>query len=179
MKNSAQHLLALVTSLLDYHRLEAGKMDLNPVAFRPYRLMEDIYNSFLPLAEKKGITLSYVPDLQQDLTLEGDPFRIRQIVENLLSNALKFTNEGSITLKVSYSGVRLTFSVEDTGCGMSKAEQEKIFTEFTRLPGAQGQEGFGLGLSITRKLVELQDGEINVFFTFISPSWSLTNLWGI
>lgn len=162
MKNSAQHLLALVTSLLDYHRLEAGKMDLNPVAFRPYRLMEDIYNSFLPLAEKKGITLSYVPDLQQDLTLEGDPFRIRQIVENLLSNALKFTNEGSITLKVSYSGVRLTFSVEDTGCGMSKAEQEKIFTEFTRLPGAQGQEGFGLGLSITRKLVELQDGEINV-----------------
>ena len=131
MKNSAQHLLALVTSLLDYHRLEAGKMDLNPVAFRPYRLMEDIYNSFLPLAEKKGITLSYVPDLQQDLTLEGDPFRIRQIVENLLSNALKFTNEGSITLKVSYSGVRLTFSVEDTGCGMSKAEQEKIFTEFT------------------------------------------------
>ena len=162
MKNSAQHLLALVTSLLDYHRLEAGKMDLNPVAFRPYRLMEDIYNSFLPLAEKKGITLSYVPDLQQDLTLEGDPFRIRQIVENLLSNALKFTNEGCITLKVSYSGVRLTFSVEDTGCGMSKAEQEKIFTEFTRLPGAQGQEGFGLGLSITRKLVELQDGEINV-----------------
>lgn len=162
MKNSAQHLLALVTSLLDYHRLEAGKMDLNPVAFRPYRLMEDIYNSFLPLAEKKGITLSYVTDLQQDLTLEGDPFRIRQIVENLLSNALKFTNEGSITLKVSYSGVRLTFSVEDTGCGMSKAEQEKIFTEFTRLPGAQGQEGFGLGLSITRKLVELQDGEINV-----------------
>lgn len=162
MKNSAQHLLALVTSLLDYHRLEAGKMDLNPVAFRPYRLMEDIYNSFLPLAEKKGITLSYIPDLQQDLTLEGDPFRIRQIVENLLSNALKFTNEGSITLKVSYSGVRLTFSVEDTGCGMSKAEQEKIFTEFTRLPGAQGQEGFGLGLSITRKLVELQDGEINV-----------------
>lgn len=162
MKNSAQHLLALVTSLLDYHRLEAGKMDLNPVAFRPYRLMEDIYNSFLPLAEKKNIKLSYIPKLSQDLTLEGDPFRIRQIVENLLSNALKFTANGSITLKVSYSGVRLSFSVEDTGCGMSKTEQEKIFTEFTRLPGAQGQEGFGLGLSITRKLVELQDGQITV-----------------
>lgn len=162
MKNSAQHLLALVTSLLDYHRLEAGKMDLNPVAFRPFRLMEDIYNSFLPLAEKKNINLNYSPELEQNLTLEGDPFRIRQIVENLLSNALKFTNEGCITLTVSYSGVRLTFSVEDTGCGMSKAEQEKIFTEFTRLPGAQGQEGFGLGLSITRKLVELQNGQISV-----------------
>lgn len=162
MKNSAQHLLALVTSLLDYHRLEAGKMDLNPVAFRPFRLMEDIYNSFLPLAEKKNINLNYSPELEQNLTLEGDPFRIRQIVENLLSNALKFTNEGCITLTASYSGVRLRFSVEDTGCGMSKAEQEKIFTEFTRLPGAQGQEGFGLGLSITRKLVELQNGQISV-----------------
>lgn len=162
MKNSAQHLLALVTSLLDYHRLEAGKMDLNPVGFRPFRLMEDIYNSFLPLAEKKNINLNYSHELEQNLTLEGDPFRIRQIVENLLSNALKFTNEGCITLTVSYSGVRLRFSVEDTGCGMSKAEQEKIFTEFTRLPGAQGQEGFGLGLSITRKLVELQNGQISV-----------------
>ncbi|WP_299234470.1 ATP-binding protein [uncultured Bacteroides sp.] len=162
MKNSAQHLLALVTSLLDYHRLEAGKMDLNPVTFRPYRLLEDIFNSFLPLAEKKKIALNYLPELEQNLTLEGDPFRIRQIVENLLSNALKFTNKGSITLEVSYSGVRLKFSVKDTGCGMNETEQKKIFTEFTRLPGAQGQEGFGLGLSITRKLVELQNGEINV-----------------
>ena len=162
MKSSAQHLLALVTSLLDYHRLEAGKMDLNPVAFRPYRLLEEIYNSFLPLAEKKGITLRYASDMAHDLTLEGDPFRIRQIVENLLSNALKFTAEGSITLTADYSGVRFSFSVEDTGCGMTEAEQGKIFDEFTRLPGAQGQEGFGLGLSITRKLVELQNGQISV-----------------
>ena len=162
MKSSAQHLLALVTSLLDYHRLEAGKMDLNPVAFRPYRLLEEIYNSFLPLAEKKGITLRYASDMAHDLTLEGDPFRIRQIVENLLSNALKFTAEGSITLTADYSGVRFSFSVEDTGCGMTETEQGKIFDEFTRLPGAQGQEGFGLGLSITRKLVELQNGQISV-----------------
>ena len=162
MKSSAQHLLALVTSLLDYHRLEAGKMDLNPVAFRPYRLLEEIYNSFLPLAEKKGITLRYASDMAHDLTLEGDPFRIRQIVENLLSNALKFTAEGSIILTADYSGVRFSFSVEDTGCGMTEAEQGKIFNEFTRLPGAQGQEGFGLGLSITRKLVELQNGQISV-----------------
>ena len=162
MKSSAQHLLALVTSLLDYHRLEAGKMDLNPVAFRPYRLLEEIYNSFLPLAEKKGITLRYASDMAHDLTLEGDPFRIRQIVENLLSNALKFTAEGSITLTADYSGVRFSFSVEDTGCGMTEAEQGKIFNEFTRLPGAQGQEGFGLGLSITCKLVELQNGQISV-----------------
>ena len=162
MKSSAKHLLALVTSLLDYHRLEAGKMDLNPVAFRPYRLFEEIYNSFLPLAEQKDIILLYKPEMEQDLTLEGDPFRIRQIVENLLSNALKFTTEGSITLSVSYCGVRLHFSVEDTGCGMTETEQSKIFTEFTRLPGAQGKEGFGLGLSITRKLVELQNGTISV-----------------
>lgn len=162
MKNSAQHLLALVTSLLDYHRLEAGKMDLNPVAFRPYRLLEDIYNSFLPLANQKGLTLKYIPELSDDLTLEGDPFRIRQIVENLISNALKFTLEGGITLSASYIGNLFTFKVSDTGSGMTETELKKIFIEFTRLPGAQGQEGFGLGLSITKKLTELQNGKINV-----------------
>ena len=91
MKSSAQHLLALVTSLLDYHRLEAGKMDLHPVAFNPHELLTDIYNSFLPLAEKKQLQLDFKEKLPETLTLEGDPFRIRQIVENLLSNALKFT----------------------------------------------------------------------------------------
>ena len=90
MKSSAQHLLALVTSLLDYHRLEAGKMDLHPVAFNPHELLTDIYNSFLPLAEKKQLQLDFKEKLPETLTLEGDPFRIRQIVENLLSNALKF-----------------------------------------------------------------------------------------
>ena len=162
MKSSAQHLLALVTSLLDYHRLEAGKMDLHPVAFNPHELLTDIYNSFLPLAEKKQLQLDFKEKLPETLTLEGDPFRIRQIVENLLSNALKFTAAGGITLQAEYHGNQFVFSISDTGCGMTASEQERIFKEFTRLSSAQGQEGFGLGLSITRKLVELLLGRIDI-----------------
>lgn len=162
MKSSAQHLLALVTSLLDYHRLEASKMDLHPVAFNPHELLTDIYNSFLPLAEKKQLQLDFKEELPETLTLEGDPFRIRQIVENLLSNALKFTATGGITLQAEYHGNQFVFSVSDTGCGMTASEQERIFKEFTRLSSAQGQEGFGLGLSITRKLVELLLGRIDI-----------------
>lgn len=162
MKSSAQHLLALVTSLLDYHRLEAGKMDLHPVAFNPHELLTDIYHSFLPLAEKKNLQLTFEEHLPESLTLEGDPFRIRQIVENLLSNALKFTAAGKITLEAAYHGNQFVFRVSDTGCGMTAKEQERIFKEFTRLRSAQGQEGFGLGLSITHKLVELLLGKIEI-----------------
>lgn len=162
MKSSAQHLLALVTSLLDYHRLEAGKMDLHPVAFNPHELLTDIYNSFLPLAEKKNLQLVFEEQLPESLNLEGDPFRIRQIVENLLSNALKFTAAGKITLEAEYHGNQFVFRVTDTGCGMTAKDQERIFKEFTRLRSAQGQEGFGLGLSITHKLVELLLGKIEI-----------------
>ena len=162
MKSSANHLLDLITSLLDYHRLEAGKMDIHPVTFNPHELFESIYTSFLPGAEKKQLTLNFEENIPRTLDLEGDPFRIRQIAENLISNALKFTSQGSITIQVDYEQNRFTFRVEDTGCGMSIQEQQRVFQAFTRLQSAQGQEGFGLGLSITKKLVELLNGEITI-----------------
>lgn len=162
MKSSARHLLDLVTSLLDYHRLEAGKMDIQRIAFSPNELLTHIYNGFLPLTGKKGLKLSLQMQFSPSLTLEGDPFRIRQIVENLLSNALKFTASGEITLRAEYREETFVLSVADTGCGMNEQEQQRIFQEFTRLRSAQGQEGFGLGLSITRKLVELLKGKITV-----------------
>lgn len=162
MKSSANHLLDLITSLLDYHRLEAGKMDIHPVTFNSHELFESIYTSFLPGAEKKQLTLNFEENIPRTLNLEGDPFRIRQIAENLISNALKFTSQGSITIQVDYEQNRFTFRVEDTGCGMSIQEQQRVFQAFTRLQSAQGQEGFGLGLSITKKLVELLNGEITI-----------------
>lgn len=162
MKSSANHLLDLITSLLDYHRLEAGKMDIHPVTFNPHELFESIYTSFLPGAEKKQLTLNFEENIPRTLNLEGDPFRIRQIAENLISNALKFTSQGSITIQVDYEQNRFAFRVEDTGCGMSIQEQQRVFQAFTRLQSAQGQEGFGLGLSITKKLVELLNGEITI-----------------
>ena len=106
--------------------------------------------------------LDYIKSDSTSTNIKSDPFRLRQIIENLISNALKFTAEGGITLKTYIQQNTLTIRVADTGCGMSEEEQNKIFKEFTRLNNAQGQEGFGLGLSITKKLVELLDGNITL-----------------
>lgn len=162
MQSSANHLLSLVNSLLDYHRLDAHKMDINHVAFNPHQLFDTIYISFKPIATAKQLELNYECGKPLDRVFLGDPFRIRQIAENLLSNALKFTAQGNITLFAALENGQLHFSVSDTGCGISPEEQKRIFQEFTRLHNAQGQEGFGLGLAITRKLVSLLEGDIQI-----------------
>lgn len=162
MQSSANHLLSLVNSLLDYHRLDAHKMDINRVSFNPRQLFDTIYISFKPTATAKKLELNYECGEPLNRVYTGDPFRIRQILENLLSNALKFTKQGSITLRAALENGQLHFSVCDTGCGISTEEQKRIFQEFTRLHNAQGQEGFGLGLAITHKLVLLLGGEIRI-----------------
>lgn len=162
MRNSAQHLLRLVTSLLDFHRLDANKMDIQNVAFNPKQLFDTLFTSFVPLAHKKGLEITADLDEALNASFAGDPFRIRQITDNLLSNALKFTEKGGITLQVKLEEPLMHIAVKDTGCGMSLEEQKKVFQAFTRLSSAQGQEGFGLGLSITQKLVELLGGSIRI-----------------
>lgn len=162
MQSSAQHLLSLVNSLLDYHRLDAHKMDINRVVFNPHQLFDTIYISFKPMANSKQLELNYECGKPLNRGFVGDPFRIRQIAENLLSNALKFTRQGGITLRAALENGQLHFSVSDTGCGITEEEQQRIFQEFTRLHNAQGEEGFGLGLAITRKLVLLLGGEIRI-----------------
>lgn len=162
MQSSANHLLQLVNSLLDYHRLDADKMEIHPVSFNPHQLFEEITTSYRPMAEAKHLNLHFEGDKALDTPFIGDPFRIRQITENLLSNALKFTSEGHVSLHVSWKEKALHLMVSDTGCGISSEEQTKIFQEFTRLKNAQGEEGFGLGLAITQKLVHLLKGEIRL-----------------
>lgn len=162
MRSSAQHLLRLVTSLLDFHRLDANKMDIQSVAFNPKQLFETLFTSFVPLAHKKGLEITSDLDEALNASFAGDPFRIRQITDNLLSNALKFTAEGSICLQVRLEGMIMHIAVKDTGCGMTLEEQSKVFKAFTRLSSAQGQEGFGLGLAITQKLVGLMGGSIRI-----------------
>jgi signal transduction histidine kinase/DNA-binding NarL/FixJ family response regulator len=162
MKISAQHLLRMVTSLLDYHQLDAHKMKVESLNFQPAELFDAVYQSFLPQATQKDIRIDYSCNNILYNTYRGDAFRIRQIVENLMSNALKFTNKGTISLTVELKNGNLSFTVADTGPGMKPEECQKIFNEFTRLPNAQGQEGAGLGLSITKKLVQLMNGEIKV-----------------
>ena len=162
MKSSSDHLLQLVTDLLDYHRLDSDKMEIHNVPFEPHRFFCEIGDSFVPVAAKKGLEL--ITEIDKDLqgAYLGDPFRIRQVVNNLLSNAIKFTEKGSVTLRVRLLGLHIKIQVEDTGMGIAKEDCERIFKEFTRLPGAQGAEGFGLGLSITKKLVLLLGGKISV-----------------
>lgn len=170
MKTSSEHLLKLVTDLLDFHRLDLHKAEINRVTFHPAHLLEEIYVSFEPLTSAKGLSLKCEIDPELKGTFISDPLRLRQIVNNLLSNAVKFTSEGGITLTAcfvpkgdpAFSGNHLKLSVIDTGKGMEPGDRERIFQEFTRLPGAQGEEGFGLGLSIVRMLVQLLEGRIEV-----------------
>ena len=170
MKTSSEHLLKLVTDLLDFHRLDLNKAEINRVTFHPARLLEEIYVSFEPLTSAKGLSLKCEIDPELKGAFISDPLRLRQIVNNLLSNAVKFTSEGGITLTASFvpkgdsafPGNHLKLSVIDTGKGMEPGDRERIFQEFTRLPGAQGEEGFGLGLSIVRMLVQLLEGGIEV-----------------
>lgn len=162
MKSSSEHLLKLVSDLLDFHRLDLNKAEVNRVTFNPSQLFEEIYVSFEPLTAAKGLTLrcNIAPELNGRYI--SDPLRLRQIVNNLLSNAVKFTPKGEVSLTASYDSSRLTIAISDTGKGMVTADRERIFQEFTRLTSAQGEEGFGLGLSIVKKLVTLLEGTIDV-----------------
>ncbi|GCB35374.1 ATP-binding response regulator [Bacteroides faecalis] len=162
MKSSSEHLLKLVSDLLDFHRLDLNKAEVNRIVFNPAQMFEEVRVSFEPLTAAKGLALkcNIAPELSDRYI--SDPLRMRQIVNNLLSNAVKFTQKGGITLDVFYCSSRLTIAITDTGKGMALGDRERIFQEFTRLPGAQGEEGFGLGLSIVKKLVTLLEGEIDV-----------------
>lgn len=162
MKSSSEHLLKLVSDLLDFHRLDLNKAEVNRVTFNPSQLFDEIYVSFEPLTAAKGLALQchVAPELNGRYI--SDPLRLRQIVNNLLSNAVKFTQKGEISLTAGYDSSKLTIAIADTGKGMALEDRERIFQEFTRLSGAQGEEGFGLGLSIVKKLVTLLEGTIDV-----------------
>lgn len=165
MAGSADHILSLVNGLLDFHRLESGQMEIQAVPFDVRILFNEIYGSFKPIADAKG--LDFILNLKEEgmeYLYSGDPIRIRQVVGNLLSNAIKFTRKGRVVLivKLIDDFARLVVIVCDSGPGIPKEEQEKIFGEFARLSGTEKEEGFGLGLSITRKLIELMGGELTL-----------------
>ena len=175
IKNSAAHLSRLVASLLDYHQLENGLMKVQPVSFSPTQLVKESVEGMRLRAEEKGLAISYeitmgmkkeekmAKETDKELFL-ADAFRIRQILDNLVSNAIKYTDHGSVNIEARVSKIMgkltLTMSVKDTGKGMTHEEKRKVFQAFTRLKSAQGIEGTGLGLSITQELVSLLGGEI-------------------
>ena len=175
IKNSAAHLSRLVASLLDYHQLENGLMKVQPVSFSPTQLVKESVEGMRLRAEEKGLSISYemTMGMKKEANQENetdkelflaDAFRIRQILDNLVSNAIKYTDHGSVNIEARVSKIMgkltLTMSVKDTGKGMTDEEKRKVFQAFTRLKSAQGIEGTGLGLSITQELVSLLGGEI-------------------
>lgn len=173
IKNSAAHLSHLVASLLDYHQLENGLMKVQPTSFLPAQLVAESVEGMKLRAEEKGLEISFECKMKGMGTSDSpmkkkffraDAFRIRQILDNLVSNAIKYTDRGSVTIQAQVSEIlgkpTLTLSVKDTGKGMTDEEKQKVFQAFTRLKSAQGIEGTGLGLSITQELVSLLGGEI-------------------
>ena len=182
IKNSAAHLSHLVASLLDYHQLENGLMKVQPTSFSPAQLVAESVEGMKLRAEEKGLAISFECKIKGMGTSDSsdssetsdspmkkkffraDAFRIRQILDNLVSNAIKYTDRGNVTIQAQVSEIlgkpTLTLSVKDTGKGMTDEEKQKVFQAFTRLKSAQGIEGTGLGLSITQELVSLLGGEI-------------------
>ena len=164
IKNSATHLSHLVASLLDYHQLENGLMKVQPTSFSPAQLVAESVEGMKLRAEEKGLAISFECKTKGMEFFRADAFRIRQILDNLVSNAIKYTDRGSVTIQAQVSEIlgkpTLTLSVKDTGKGMTDEEKQKVFQAFTRLKSAQGIEGTGLGLSITQELVSLLGGEI-------------------
>ena len=164
IKNSAAHLSHLVASLLDYHQLENGLMKVQPTSFSPAQLVAESVEGMKLRAEEKGLEISFECKIKGMEFFRADAFRIRQILDNLVSNAIKYTDRGSVTIQAQVSEIlgkpTLTLSVKDTGKGMTDEEKQKVFQAFTRLKSAQGIEGTGLGLSITQELVSLLGGEI-------------------
>ena len=162
ISGSAKHLLQLVSALLDYHKLESGKAERHEVSFAPAALISECVAQMQPQAMEKKLKLAANVQVTESMLCRSDAFRIKQIVNNLVGNAIKYTDMGEVRVGVSIANRQLSISVKDTGCGMTPDELQTVFNAFTRLPGAQGKEGVGLGLTITREIVTLLGGEINV-----------------
>ena len=162
ISGSAKHLLQLVSALLDYHKLESGKAERHEVSFAPAVLISECVAQMQPLAMEKKLKLATDVQVTESMLCRSDAFRIKQIVNNLVGNAIKYTDKGEVRVGVSIANRQLCISVKDTGCGMTPDELQTVFNAFTRLPGAQGKEGVGLGLTITREIVTLLGGNIRV-----------------
>ncbi len=166
---SANHLLSLINDILDLSKIEAGKIDFNYTDFQLSKLMKGVHETFLQKCTEKNLELTYTVDESIPAVLKGDSIRLIQIMNNLVNNAVKFTDKGSvhISVKPAVAGtnkIRLLFEVKDTGIGISLKHQKDIFDDFVQADSSIVQKygGTGLGLTIIKKLIELQDGKISV-----------------
>ncbi|MBF0101541.1 MAG: response regulator [Desulfobacterales bacterium] len=169
LMNEAASLLGIINDILDFSKIEAGMLELESIPFNIIPLIESIVESFKYRAEEKGIEMKCYISPEITFNLMGDPGRLRQIIINLISNAIKFTNRGEITThcelhQIESNKVTLLFSVQDTGIGISKENQKKIFESFTQADGSTTRiyGGTGLGTTIAKQLSQLMGGDIGV-----------------
>jgi len=166
---SAETLVNLVNDILDFSKIEAGKLELDLDHFQLDHVLSNITGLFLERAREKGIQISYEVDKNIPDFLYSDQIRIRQILINLINNAIKFTDNGSVKISLmleEFSGkhFKIKFNIKDTGIGISKENQKKLFTAFTQSDASFTRKfgGTGLGLAISKRLAELMGGEIGV-----------------
>src|SRR5579883_2898112 len=165
--SSGEHLLRLIDDVLDIAKIEAGRIELELAPVDVARLIEDVSNMIRPRASHNGLKV-IVESLHSPLFVRTDPARLRQVLLNLMGNAVKFTQAGSVTLRTTAAPaarpgeVHLVFEVEDTGEGIKAGDQALIFDVFVQKAAAKSAEGAGLGLTISRQIVELMGGTIHV-----------------
>ena len=166
-------LLSLVNDILDFSKIEAGKMDIIPVDYDPSSIINDLIQMIAPRAKAKGIDLKIELDSSIPCILNGDEIRIKQVVTNILTNAIKYTERGSITLNgshefVSDDEIDITISVKDTGIGIREEDLKKLYVAFQRVDEKRNRtiEGTGLGLNITQRLLKLMGSELKVKSTY-------------
>ncbi|MBF0402034.1 MAG: nitrate- and nitrite sensing domain-containing protein [Magnetococcales bacterium] len=178
--NSAQTLLFLINDMLDYSKIEAGQLHLESLPFALDRLLQEVMATMGFIARKKGVTLTHTVAAPADLSLRGDPNRLKQVLINLVGNAIKFTPEGGMVavgvegVELTASAAELVFEVRDSGIGIPVAQQQKIFERFTQADGSVTRRfgGTGLGLAICRDLVALMGGSIGVEENRLAPTGS-------
>ena len=169
VKKSSEFILRLVNDLLDLSKLEAGKMLIEKLPFNPKKLIKDTVNNIIPAVKNKDIKIKIEVDEDTNMRVQSDPFRIKQILANLISNAWKFTEKGAIIISASIEkgiaeNYTLIIRVKDSGIGISEAMLDSIFEEFSQENSSIEKRfgGSGLGLAITKRLAELLQGEIKV-----------------
>jgi signal transduction histidine kinase/CheY-like chemotaxis protein/CHASE3 domain sensor protein len=162
--SAGNDLLTLINDILDLSKIEAGKVDVRPEPIAVARLVDDLSNTFQAIATQKHLELAMSIEANVPETIETDPTRLQQILKNLVSNALKFTERGGVTLAVGAADGRIRFDVRDTGIGIAADQHEVIFEAFRQADGGTNRKfgGTGLGLSISRDLARLLGGELHV-----------------
>jgi PAS domain S-box-containing protein len=169
VRSSGQALLAIINDILDFSKIEAGKLNLETIDFDLQSEVEDVSALLAGRAQSKGLELASLVEPGTPTAVRGDPFRLRQVLTNLIGNAIKFTEEGEVVLRVSLVGddadpVTIRFEVEDTGIGITREQRQRLFRSFSQADASTTRHygGTGLGLAISKQLVEMMEGEIGV-----------------